>query len=186
MKILWELFITFFKIGAFTFGGGYAMLPLIQQEVCDNKHWIKEEEIVDVIALSQSVPGAIAVNASTFIDYKISGIKGALVATLGTVLPSFLIILSLAGLLLKFAGNEIVEKAFSGIRAMVMALILAAVFKMGKSSIKDYRTLTIAVISFVFLLLFDLHPIVAIIFGGLAGVIIYNKFILLKDKEGCN
>src|SRR5690554_2733161 len=96
MRILWELFITFFKIGAFTFGGGYAMIPLIQCEVCDNKCWVKEEDIVNVLALAQTVPGAIAVNASTFIGHRIAGFQGALAATLGVVLPSFLIILSLA------------------------------------------------------------------------------------------
>ncbi|KUO48997.1 MAG: chromate transporter [Desulfitibacter sp. BRH_c19] len=185
MKLLWELFITFFKIGGFTFGGGYAMLPLIEHEICSNKKWVSEEDIVDVLAIAQSVPGAIAINSSTFIGYKTAGIKGAFAATLGVVLPSFLIILSLAGLLIKFGDNEILANAFYGIRAVVVALIVAAVFKLRKSSIKDYRTFLIAATAFIFLIIFNLHPIIIIIAGGIVGALLYPRhFPSLINKGG--
>lgn len=183
MNILWQLFITFFKIGAFTFGGGYAMIPLMQCEVCENKCWVNEDEIVDILVLAQSVPGAVAVNASTLIGHRIAGFKGALAATLGVVLPSFIIILALSGFLLKYGDSHLLEKAFYGIRAVVVALILAAVFKLRRSCICDYRTLALALISFITLLVFAMHPITAIIAGGIAGVTLYFLFIIRSDEE---
>ncbi|NLT95645.1 MAG: chromate transporter [Clostridia bacterium] len=186
MKLLWEIFITFFKIGAFTFGGGYAMIPLMQHEVCTLKKWVREEDMVDVLVVAQSTPGAIAINSSTFIGYKIAGIKGAFAATLGVILPAFLIILSLAGLLMKYGDSAIMLKVFYGIRAVVVALIVAAVFKMFKSCITDYGTLLIAVISFFLLFYFRLTPVVAIIIGGIAGLIIYKVFLFSQDTKGDN
>jgi chromate transporter len=186
MKILWELFITFFKIGGFTFGGGYAMIPLIQQEVCTTKKWVNEEDIVDVLAIAQSVPGAIAINSSTFIGYKVAGVKGAFAATLGVVLPAFLIILTLAGFLLQYGDSPILAKVFYGIRAVVVALIAAAVFKMCKSCITDYRTLIIAVLAFIFLFFFNLSPVIAIIIGGITGVILYQSLPLNQVDKGDN
>lgn len=184
MKFLWEIFITFFKIGAFTFGGGYAMLPLIEHEVCSNKRWVSEEDIVDVLAVAQSVPGAIAINSSTFIGYKIAGLRGAFAATLGTVLPSFLIILVLAGFLLKYSDNVILNKVFYGIRAVVVALIGSAVFKLGKKSISDILTLIIAIVAFLLLIIFDFHPIFTIIAGGLFGILVYPKVFPSKAEKG--
>ncbi|KJS20874.1 MAG: chromate transporter [Clostridiaceae bacterium BRH_c20a] len=184
MRILWELFITFFKIGAFTFGGGYAMIPLIQTEVCYNKNWVKEEDIVDLLALAQTVPGAIAVNASTFIGYRIFGFRGALAATLGVVLPSFLIILSLAGLLIKYGDNQLLEKMFTGIRAVVVSLIMAAVIKLYRPCIIDHWTLIIAVAALFALIIFNIHPIIAIIGGGAAGYVIYMKYIVNYECGG--
>ena len=184
MRILWELFITFFKIGAFTFGGGYAMIPLIQSEVCYNKGWVKEEDIVDLLALAQTVPGAIAVNVSTFIGYRIAGFRGALAATLGVVLPSFLIILSLAGLLIKYGDNQLLEKMFTGIRAVVVALIMAAVIKLYKPCIIDRWTLAFAATAFFALFIFNIHPIIAIIGGGAAGYVIYTKYIVNYECGG--
>ncbi|MGI6225296.1 MAG: chromate transporter [Peptococcales bacterium] len=186
MKFLWEIFITFFKIGAFTFGGGYAMLPLIEHEVVTNKKWVSEEDIVDVLAISQSVPGAIAINSSTFIGYKIAGLRGAFAATLGTILPSFLIILVLAGFLITYSDNVLINKVFYGIRAVVVALILSAVFKLGKKSITDMRTLIIATIAFLLLIIFDFHPIFAIIGGGFVGIILHSKILLSQEREGDN
>lgn len=184
MKLLWELFFTFFKIGAFTFGGGYAMLPLMEHEVCTTKKWICEEDMVDVLAIAQSVPGAIAINSSTFIGYKIAGIKGAFVATLGVILPSFLIILALAGLLVEYGGTPILTKVFYGIRAVVVALIVAAVFKMYKSCVTDYPTLIIAFMAFGSLFFFNLSPVAAIIVGGIVGVVLYKRFPLSQENKG--
>ena len=125
MKQLWEIFWSFFKIGLFTFGGGYAMIPLIQREVIDHRKWIPASEFLDLLTLAQSVPGPIAINTAVFVGYKRSGLRGACASLLGAVLPSFLIILAIA---LFFAGirqNPVVDAAFKGMRPAVVALIIA-------------------------------------------------------------
>ena len=119
-----SLFSTFFKIGMFTFGGGYAMISLMQKEVVDNKKWISEEDMSDMIVISESTPGPISVNVATFVGYKVAGVLGSFAATLGLIVPSFLIIVLLAQVLDKLQGNEIFQNAFFGIRAAVIALIL--------------------------------------------------------------
>jgi len=128
------MFLTFFKIGAFTIGGGYAMIPIIQQEIVDKKKWIEEEEFLDIIAISQGSPGPIAINVSIFIGYRLKGLKGAITCMLGTALPSFMIILLIAMMFFQYRNNPIVEKVFLGIRPAVVALIASAVYKMYKSS----------------------------------------------------
>jgi len=178
MRILWELFITFFKIGAFTFGGGYAMIPLIQREVCENKCWVKEKDIVDILALSQSLPGAIAINTSTFLGYRIAGVRGAFAATLGVVLPSFLIILGISSFLLKYGNSEMARKFFNGINAVVVALILASVYKLWNSCINDKRGWITAITAFI--LLFFLHPILIIIGAGIGGLVVPKR----QNQEG--
>ena len=125
-----DLFLTFMKIGAFTFGGGYAMIPLIQKEVCENKKWLNEKDITDIVAISESTPGPIAINAATFVGYKTSGFLGACMATLGVVLPSFLIISLISLILTQFQSIKAVRYAFTGIRAAVLALILKALWMM--------------------------------------------------------
>ena len=125
MKQLWEIFWSFFKIGLFTFGGGYAMIPLIQREVIDHRKWIPASEFLDLLTLAQSVPGPIAINTAVFVGYKRSGLRGACASLLGAVLPSFLIILAIA---LFFAGirqNPVVDAAFKGMLPAVVALIIA-------------------------------------------------------------
>ena len=175
MKLLWELFVTFFKIGAFTFGGGQAMIPIIQHEVCTRKKWVGEEDIVDILVLAQSVPGVIAVNAATLVGYKLRGMKGAFFATLGVIVPSFAIILSLANLLLQYSDSEVLANMFAGIRAVVVALMTVAVYKMGKACINDRTNLLIAIIALLIVLVFDIHPIAIIIGGALVGIIMQNK-----------
>lgn len=188
-KKLLEIFLAFFKIGCFTLGGGYAMIPLIEQEVVRNKKWVKESEVVDVFAVSQSIPGAIAINSSTFIGYKIAGRKGSIAATLGVILPSFLIITTIAAFLKKFQDNEMVNAAFLGIRSCVVALILLAAVKIGKTAIKDKMTFIIATITVIFVVFFDVHAIFAIIGGAAIGSVIYFRFpnrakqIIEKDGE---
>ena len=125
-----ELFLTFMKIGAFTFGGGYAMIPLIQREVCDNKHWLNEDDILEVVAIAESTPGPVAINAATFVGSRTAGTLGAVCATLGVVLPSFLIISLISFILKAFQESRAVQYAFMGIRAGVLALILKAVYTM--------------------------------------------------------
>ena len=128
-----DLFLTFMKIGAFTFGGGYAMIPLIQKEVCENKKWLNEKDITDIVAISESTPGPIAINAATFVGYKTTGFVGACLATLGVVLPSFLIISLISLILTQFQSIKAVRYAFMGIRAAVLALILKALWMMFRS-----------------------------------------------------
>ena len=141
MKTLIDLFFTFCRIGGLTFGGGYAMLPIIQKEIVEEKKWATEEEVLDYYAVGQCTPGIIAVNTATFIGYKVHGIIGAIVATLGVVFPSLIIITIIAALLKNFANYSIVQHAFSGIRVVVIALIVSAILKLAKTSIKNSNTL---------------------------------------------
>ena len=137
MKKTGELFLTFLRIGAFTFGGGYAMIPLIQKEVVEKKKWMRDRDILEVIAIAESTPGPIAINSATYIGYRTCGFFGAFCATLGVVLPSFLIILAIASVLRRFQDNRIVQNAFFGIRAGVLALIVRALWMMFKQCPKD-------------------------------------------------
>ena len=174
IKLLIEMFITFFKIGAFTFGGGYAMIPLIEREVIDNKGWIKnEEEIIDVFAVAESIPGAIAINSSTFVGYKIAGRKGAIVAACGVILPSFITITVIAAFFTRFQDNPIVKAAFMGIRSTVVALIMMAAIKVGKKAIKDKFSVLITIMTVILVLVLDIHAIFAIVIGAMVGLVIY-------------
>ena len=141
--MFFSLFITFFKIGAFTFGGGYAMLPIIQKELVDIKKLISEEEFMDAIALAQASPGSVALNTSVYVGYRIKGLKGALASTLGSVLPSFIIILLIAMYFFRFRNNEFVDSIFMGIRPAIVALILSAVYQMWKNSRKRKNASTL-------------------------------------------
>lgn len=166
-----KLFLIFFKIGAFTFGGGYAMLPLIQKEVVDKQKWMKEEEILDVFAIAQSVPGVIAINSSIFIGKRVAGTAGAISAALGIILPSFIVILVLASFLIKYRDNEILDKAFTGVRAASAALILLAAIKMAKKAVTNKWGIAIAVIAFLIIVIFDVHALWAVIIGASCGII---------------
>lgn len=134
---LLELFLTFLKIGAFTFGGGYAMIPLIQRETAERRHWIADGDILDIVAIAESTPGPIAINAATFVGWKICGFAGALAATLGVTLPSFLIIFGLSYVLRRFESLTVVRYAFEGVRAGVLALILKALVSMYRQCPKN-------------------------------------------------
>lgn len=171
MKELFDLFWTFCKIGALTFGGGYAMLPLIQREIVENKKWSTEKEILDYYAVGQCTPGVIAVNTATFIGYKLRGIIGGIVATLGVIFPSIVIILIIATFLQNFADLAIVQSAFAGIRVAVVALIITTVVKLIKSSIKDYLGVIIAIITFVISAFIGLSPVYVVIAAALTGFI---------------
>lgn len=171
MKELFDLFWTFCKIGALTFGGGYAMLPLIQREIVENKKWSTEKEILDYYAVGQCTPGVIAVNTATFIGYKLRGIIGGIVATLGVIFPSIVIILIIAAFLQNFADLAIVQSAFAGIRVAVVSLIITTVVKLIKSSIKDYLGVIIAIIAFVISAFIGLSPVYVVIAAALTGFI---------------
>ena len=171
MKELFDLFWTFCRIGALTFGGGYAMLPLIQKEIVENKKWSTEKEILDYYAVGQCTPGVIAVNTATFIGFKLRGVIGGIVATLGVIFPSIVIILIIASFLQNFANLAIVQSAFAGIRVAVVALIITTVVKLLKSSIKDYLGVIIALATFIISAFFGLSPVYIVIAAGLIGFI---------------
>lgn len=171
MNIYLQLFGIFCKIGAFTIGGGYAMIPLIENEIVNKRKWIAKEDFLDLLAISQSAPGVLAVNISIFIGYKLRGIRGSLITTLGTILPSFLIILSIAIFFHNFKDNTIVERIFKGIRPAVVALIAAPTFTMAKSAKINKYTIWIPVISALLIWLLGFSPIWIIILAGTGGYV---------------
>ena len=173
MKLLLQMFLTFAKVGVMTFGGGYAMLPILQREVVENKGWATEEELMDYFAIGQCTPGVIAVNTSTFIGHKLAGVPGSLAATLGFISPSILIITVIAAFLESFASNVYVAHALAGIRVCVCVLILDSVLKLGKKSVKDKISWTIFLVTTA-LATFTGIPTVALVLGaGLVGYILY-------------
>lgn len=173
VKELWEIFITFFKIGAFTIGGGYVMLPLIEKEVVEHKKWVKEEEIVDIFAIVQSVPGVISINTSMFIGYRKAKLRGAVSAALGVILPSFLTILAIYYILSGIKDNLLIQKAFEGIRAGVTALILITAVKLTRKTISGSASAIIAIITFILIVFFEAHAAILIAAGGIVGYITY-------------
>lgn len=174
------LFVTFFKIGLFTFGGGYAMIPLIHFYAVDKYHWITEQEFIDIIAIAESTPGPIAINSATYVGYKVLGVKGSAAATVGVVLPSLIIITIISAFLMKYKSNVWVEYAFKGIRVGVAVLILNAAVRIYKKVEKD----VMAWILFLFGLLaayFEWIPVVFIILiGGVIGIIYY---VFVRKEE---
>lgn len=172
MKTLFKMFLTFARIGGFTFGGGYAMLPMLQREVVEKYKWATSDELLDYYAIGQCTPGVIAVNTATFIGYKLKGIPGAIFATLGVVTPSMIIIGLIAAFISNFRDLEVVQWAFSGIRAAVVALILSAVIKIGKKSIVDIFTALIFVIVAVLSFVTDLSPVIFVVTAAVCGLII--------------
>lgn len=171
MKQLLDLFFTFARIGGLTFGGGYAMLPMLQKEVVEKRGWATNEELMDYYAIGQCTPGIIAVNTATFIGNKTRGVTGGIVATLGVVFPSLVIITIIAAFISNFADLAIVRHAFAGIRVCVFVLILNAVVKLGKSSIKDAVTLGIFLVVLVGSLLLDVSPIIFVLFAAVIGIL---------------
>lgn len=172
MKELWVLFWSFAKMGAITFGGGMAMLPILQREVVDHRHWATEEELVDYYALSQCTPGIIAVNVSTFIGQKQKGIVGGIVATLGVVFPSLVIISILAGLITNFSHLAWVQNAFAGIQVCVCVLIFNSVRKLLKKSVVDKRTAAIFIIVMLGSTLLNVSPVWFVVISALAGIVL--------------
>lgn len=170
-NLLLSLFVTFFKIGAFTFGGGYAMIPIIQREIVENKHWLSEDDILEIIAVSESTPGPIAINSATFVGYKIAGFLGAFFSTFAVVLPSFVIISIIAHLLREFASLKVVKYAFFGIRAAVLAFLIRALWLMYKKCPKELTSYIILALSFVISAFFDINLIYVIIICATLGVI---------------
>ena len=175
----WSLFWSFFKIGALTFGGGYAMIPVIQHEIIDKKRWISSDEFVELLALAQTSPGPISLNTAVFVGYKLRGIRGAVVSTLGTVLPSFCIILLIAVFFADYARYPLVESAFKGMRPAVVALIAAPVYNMLKGQ-GWFRILLAAAVAVVVGFL-GVSPIWFLLAGAVGGLVFG---ITRKDKTG--
>ena len=172
IKILIELFITFAKIGAVTFGGGYAMLMILLREIVQNKKWATEQEFTDYYAIAQCTPGVIAVNVATFIGRKTAGILGGIIATLAVVFPSVVIISLLAGVIKAYASLEWVSHAFAGVRVCVCVLIFNAVIKLFKNSIVDKTTLIIYLLVLAGALSLNISPVIFVITAGIAGIIL--------------
>ncbi len=177
--MLIDLFLIFLKIGAFTFGGGYAMLPIIQREIVERKSWIREEDFLDALVVSQSSPGPVAVNLSIYTGYKVAGIKGALVSVLGTVIPSFVIILVIVGFLYQYRNLAIIDNIFKGVTPAIVGLIISAVYKLIKSSGFKVRGLFLALIFFLLIVIGKITPIYLILVAGL-GHIVMNLMVEKK------
>ena len=171
MKLL-SLFLSFARVGVLTFGGGYAMIPILEREIVDRQGWASSEELMDYYAVGQCTPGVIAVNTATFIGYRVAGPAGGVAATLGVVFPSVVIICLIAGILTNFADIPAVKSAFTAIRVCVCVLIFNAVVKLWKGAVKDKAGLVLFLIVFVLSLFFDISPVVFVLFCALAGVVL--------------
>ena len=183
-KLLASLFVSFAKIGVMTFGGGLAMLPMLERELVENRKWVKTEEILDYYAVGQCTPGIIAINTATFVGYKQSKLLGAIFSTAGMVFPSLVIISTIAAVLSNFADIPAVQHAFAGIRIAVCALIASAVIKLAKSSVKSLVQLIIAVLAFVIIAVFGASPVVVVIGSAVAGIVLGKFGLVGQKKEG--
>ena len=180
MKELIRLFLVFAKIGGFTFGGGYAMLPVMQRELVEKYNWATDDELLDYYAIAQCTPGVIAVNVATFIGQKRKGFIGGVFATLGVIAPSLLIISLIAAFLQGFGKNEIVIHAFNGVRAAVIALVASAVIKLGKKSIADLFTALLFIAVTLLSIFTNIYPAVYVVAAGLMGIL----FKLFRNRNG--
>lgn len=167
-----RLFVTFFSIGAVTFGGGYAMIPLIERELCEQKRWLTEKDMLDVLAAAQSIPGAVAINTASLVGMRLAGVRGALAALLGMVLPSFMVILVVAGVLYQFVHVELVARAFAGMRAVVLGLLASVVLSVGKGAVKDTWSGLIALGALVGVV-WGVHPVLVLLGAGALGIVRY-------------
>ncbi len=179
------MFITFLRIGAFTIGGGYAMIPLIRLEVVEKKKWIDDKEFIDMLAMAQSVPGVIAVNTAIFVGYKMRGIKGSLVTTLGSSLMSFVIIIVIALFFNEFRDNQVVNNMFKGMRPAVVALIVSPIYNLSKSAGISWKTIAIPIATALLIRFLGVSPMIIIIVGVLFGIFygLYYTRKVIKNKK---
>ncbi|MCR5794522.1 MAG: chromate transporter [Solobacterium sp.] len=180
MKELWNLYFAWFKMGLFTFGGGYAMLPMIQREVIQKYHWATDDEIMDYYAIGQVTPGIIAVNTATFVGYKVRGVIGGIVATLGVVSPSIIIISCIAGLIQNFSDLVIVQSALKGIQVAVCVLMVQAIIGLYKKGVKDIPTFLIFLGAFFLCTFTDVSTVWLVVLAGVIGYVMYT----VKLKKG--
>ncbi|MBQ7123965.1 MAG: chromate transporter [Oscillospiraceae bacterium] len=180
MKELFELFLAFARIGGLTFGGGYAMLPMLQREVVENKGWATEEELMDYYAVGQCVPGVIAVNTAVFVGSKVKGFAGAVAASLGVISPSIVIIVAIAAFIQSFSDLPVVQNAFAGIRVGVCVLILTSVIKLFKKAVIDKFTFALFAIVFGLSIFTDISPILFVLIAAVGGILVH----ILKGGDG--
>ncbi|EKD81084.1 MAG: hypothetical protein ACD_39C01987G0001 [uncultured bacterium] len=182
MQELWQIFLSFFKIGMFTLGGGYAMLPLIQREVVEKRQWVDNKEFIELLALAQTAPGPMAVNAAVFVGYKRKSVAGSLVATIGITLPSFLIILVIAMYLVSFRENRYVESFFKGIRPAVVALIAAPLYSLGKAMKISWGGILLATSIAMAIAFAGVSPAIMVVLAALLGLLhgLYTKRTRVK------
>jgi chromate transporter len=169
--IIFRLFLTFFKIGAFSFGGGYAMLTMIQEEVVQINQWLELDEFVDIVAVAEMTPGPIAINCATFLGYKVGGFWGAVLGTFGVILPSFIVVMILSTVFLKFQKSKYVQNAFKGIRPASIGLIAVAAYTFRAKAVVDVKTLIIAVLVFVLSYFKKVNPMYLILISGALGIL---------------
>lgn len=181
MKDLAKLFLIFARIGGFTFGGGYAMLPMLEREVVEKQGWITKEDLLDYYAVGQCLPGMIAVNTAIFIGYRCKKVPGAIVAAFGVVAPSIIIIMLVAAFLQNFTHVPIVKQAFAGINAAVAAIIVNAVVKMWKNSVVDAVCLCVCIASFLVSVIVGLSPIIIVLLAACTGII--TKKLMKKEED---
>jgi len=184
MKELIELFLTFARIGGFTFGGGYAMLPILQREVVEQKGWVTEEELMDYYAIGQCTPGVIAVNTATFVGNKRKGVTGAVTATLGVAAPSLVIIMIIAALIQNFADIPWVQHALAGIRVCVCVLVFSSVIKLARKSLKDWPSVLLFLLVLALSLFTNVSTVIWVICSGIAGIAIKCLLRLREGKGG--
>lgn len=175
MREYWELFLSFLKIGAFTFGGGYAMIPIIRNEVVIKKRWLENDEFMDLLAIAQSLPGPISLNTAVFVGNKRKGIKGSIFTSLGIILPSFVIILLIAIVFTQFKDNPIIERIFKGIRPAVVALIFTPLLSLGKSAKITWKTIWIPILAALLIWKLGVSPIYIVAGAIIAGILLKLK-----------
>ncbi len=185
MKKLLSIYWIFFKLGAVNFGGGYALLPLLQKEIVEKRGWATDEEMTDYYAIGQCTPGAIAINVSTFIGYKIKGVLGGIASTLGFISPAFFVIFIIATVLNNFADLEVVKSAFAAIRVCVFVLILSAIIKLSKKSVVDKITFGIALVVLLLAIFTDIPLFIYVILAGVTGLVVnlVKQNRNLKEEE---
>ena len=173
MDILIDLFLKFMKIGAFSYGGGYTALSLIEREIVHNSNYLTTDEFLDVLALSQITPGPVGINASTYVGYKIMGLSGAIVATIAVVIISFILVIIVAHYFLKFRDSKIIESILLGLKPAIIGMILTVTYKLGIKTIRDYKDILIISLVLISVTKLKVHPIVAIFGSVLIGLAIY-------------
>ena len=173
MDILIKLFLAFLKIGTFSFGGGYAMIPFIQKEIVEKNTWISLSDFIDIIGISQMTPGPVAINSATFVGYKVNGVIGSIFATIGVVTTSFILVIIANRTLEKFKESKVIKAALTGMRPVLIALILKATIDLAKESYIDLKSIIIATIIGVVLFKKNINPILAIVASGLLGLMFY-------------
>ena len=184
-NIYWECFVTFFKIGLFTIGGGYAMIPLIESEIIEKKKWIDRDNFTDLLAIAQSCPGIFAVNIAIFIGYRLRRAKGGIICCVGTALPSFIIILLIALFFHQFKDNQVVAAAFRGIRPAVVALIAVPTYNLAKKAKLNWKTAWIPLVSALLIWRLGVSPILIILAAGLGGYLAGRRDVKNCDEK-CN